>query len=301
MKGKRYSGRTLLTAAGALAFAALPTGSWAFDTWSMSIVGVTNSEISYFIGTRGFDYRTDGMPAYAAMDESWTGMDRNGNSQTMRYVGDTWTQSQFGRLKSRATGSVENSYYNEDNPIFYNDNDGTFDPNGSPDGLVSLGFAGFNDTLHYGGSLEAGYRARYLFHIDGVSTGYGTFASLSVKIADDPWEDVFFIGEGTVNTVWATSTHEINGITPQDIHVQFSDQFVLNTFEVEDGTYASGSANFGSTVTLSGIEVVDANGNTVGGWTVTADSGTNYPVPEPATMLTLGLGALAAVRRRRRS
>lgn len=295
MIGKKSSLRSISTGLSVLALAVVSGSAQAFDVWSQSIAGVTNGS---FIGTVGFEHRTDGGLTSAQMDQTWTGMDRTGTEQSMRFQGQTLTQSAFGRLKSYTAGTVTNSYYNDNNPKYFDWDTGTYDPEGSPTGLVSLGFAGFNDTLHYGGTLEAGYRARYIFHIDGQSVGYGTFASLSVSIAGNPYENVFFIGAGTFSENWATQTYEINGITPQDVNVQFSSQFVLNTHEVDDGTTASGVANFSSTVTLSGIEVVNANGDVVGGWSVTSDSGTSYPVPEPGTMTAIALGIASLARRR---
>ncbi|HRK21107.1 MAG TPA: PEP-CTERM sorting domain-containing protein [Fimbriimonadaceae bacterium] len=295
MKGNRNSSRGFSLALSALAAVAVSGQAAAFDIWSQSIAGVTNGS---FIGTVGFEHRTDGGVTSAQMDQTWTGLDRNGAEQEMRFQGQTLTQSAFGRLKSYTAGTVTNSYYNENNPKYFDWDTGTYDPEGSPTGLVSLGFAGFNDTLHYGGTLEAGYRARYIFHIEGQSVGYGTFASLSVSIANNPYEDAFFIGAGNYNEIWATQTYEINGITPQDINVQFSSQFVLNTHEVDDGTTASGVANFSSTVTLTGVEVVNANGELVGGWTLTSASGTNYPVPEPGTMAAVTIGLVSFARRR---
>lgn len=76
------------------------------------------------------------------------------------------------------------------------------------------------------------------------------------------------------------------------------------------GQNYSGTSDFSFTATLAGIQVVDAAGNPVSGWTVTSGSGTVYPkitpaaTPEPGVttfLLATGIPAsLLAIRRRRR-
>ncbi|HLO97074.1 MAG TPA: PEP-CTERM sorting domain-containing protein, partial [Fimbriimonas sp.] len=165
----------------------------------------------------------------------------------------------------------------------------------------SLGFAGFNDTLQFGGSLEAGYRARYVFHVDGFNVGPGTMADMSVTIAGNN-EQFFAFDQGYNNTIWATQSYEINGITPQEIAVQFSTQVVNDTWLYEDGITFSGVSDFSSTLVLDHIEVIDANGDLVtSGVTLSSASGTQYNmVPEPASMMALSLGAVALLRRRKK-
>ena len=77
------------------------------------------------------------------------------------------------------------------------------------------------------------------------------------------------------------------------------------------GVLANGTlkaeANFLNTVTLTGIKILDANGNQITTFQITSGSGLQYAaagiVPEPAASALLGGGlltlALAARRRRR--
>lgn len=264
---------------------------------AQSIVGVTNSAISGFVGSLDFESSNTGALSVASIDRSFTGMDRSGTTQTMNFGGETRTSADFGRLRSFTTGTVTNTYYNSANPIYYNSGTNTTNPDGSPDGLVSLGFAIFDDTLQFGGSLEAGYKARYLFHIDGTNSGYGALASLSVSLAGNPAENFFLATPGFHSQTFATKTYEINGSTPQTIHVQFSTQFVLNTFDVNDGSNISGTANFSATASLIEVQVVDSNGNPVSGVTYSSASGTTY-VPEPGALSVLFPAFLLHKRRR---
>lgn len=265
--------------------------------WNVSLVGGAN------IGTPGispFDIQSgDGSSLTASTTQSFTGLNGAGATQTMTFSGSTTTSSEFGRLRSRTSGTLSNSYYNANNPKYADGNGGVANAGGSPDSLTSLGFAGFDDTLHYGGELQNGYKARYLFHVDGFNSGTGYLADLAVQIGDDTPESFFAYADGYNEATWATVDHEINGIIPESIHVQFSNQVVFDTPNLTDGGTYSGLCDFSSTLTLAGIEVRDANGNLVSGWTVTSDSGTVYPVPEPATFAILA-GGLLALRRRRR-
>lgn len=66
------------------------------------------------------------------------------------------------------------------------------------------------------------------------------------------------------------------------------------------------NADFLSTMLLTGISVLDSNGNVISGFSIQSDSGTQYGangvVPEPAsaTMLALGILVIGAVRQLRR-
>lgn len=86
---------------------------------------------------------------------------------------------------------------------------------------------------------------------------------MGVGIAGNPDESFFAFDPGSYNEIWATQSYDINGITPQTIHVQFSNQFVVDANDVPEGSTFSGTSDFSSTLTLAQIQVVDANGNEV--------------------------------------
>ncbi len=271
-----------------------------FSTSTLSFLGVANG-VTHGGGLTSFAQQSGaGEQTSVTGSQSFTGLDRNGDTQTMAFSATCTNSAQFGRLHSYTSGHLVNSYYNAANASYANGGGGIDDPSGSPDALASLGFSDFDDTLQFGGALQNGYKARYIFHIDGTNTGIGGLADLSVDIAGQNF--AFFAGDlGYSAQDFATDDVEIDGQTPQQIHVQFSNQVVFNTPDLTDGGTYDGVSDFSSTATLAAIMVVDANGNPVSGVTVTSGSGTTYPTPEPASFAALGLGALGALRRRRRA
>jgi hypothetical protein len=301
MKIHTFSNRLVAVTLGLAVVGIGAQSAFAADVWSESLVGVTNHVVSGYIDALDFSYHGDNSVSSSAINQSFTGLNQNNVSQTMNFTGTNWAQSDFGRLHCYASGTFTNTYYNASNPLYYNSDTGFTDPNGSPDGVASLGFAGFNDTLHYGGTLQAGYKARYYFHVDGTNTGDGALTDMSFGIKGYNDESFFAFDPGSTDTTWVTQSYDVNGTTPQDMHVQFSNQFTAESWNVADGTNFSGTSDFSSTLTLTGIEMLDANGNQVSGWTVTSDSGTQYgTVPEPTSIAVIAIGALGFIARRRK-
>ena len=296
--GNRRRGLTAVCVASSLAAAGQAASAQSRS--ASGVVGVTNSAVSGYIGGLNSFNSPDGVAGTASAVQSFTGLDAAGTTREMTFSGSITASAQYGVLHSTASGTVTNTYYNAANPIYYNSSSNMVNPNGSPDGLASLGFADFSDVLQYGGILQAGYQAKYVFHVDGTNSGYGTLADLSVQIGGGSTESFFDGDTGPFATDWVTQDYPVNGQTPQTVNVQFSDQFVVNTADVADGSTESGSSDFSDTVTLAAIDITDAAGDPVSGVTVTSASGTSYPVPEPTT---LGLAAAAATvflgRRRR--
>jgi len=268
---------------------------------ALSIVGLTNDGYIYSLDQEG----SGGSPVTASSTHTFTGLDGNNVIQSMTFDGLTQTSADYGSLHSYTTATATNTYYNAANSP-YADHDGNLnDPNGSPQSLTCLGFAFFNDTLQFGGNIQAGYKARYIFHIDGTNSGTGGAADLSVNVDSNPGDAFFDFDPGFIDTTWATHDFDIDGATPQQISVQFSNQVVFNLDQTADGSNLAGTSDFSSTATLADIEVVDQNGDYVTGWNVTSASGTVYTtmaaVPEPGTLSVLfGIVPLAVSRWRRR-
>ena len=216
----------------------------------------------------------DGAPVSTSYSTSFSGMDGAGQTQTMTFSGSASGSAQYGQLRASASGTVTNTYYNPNNP------------SGTPTGFLIQGLGSFEDTLQYGGALQSGYQARCIFHLDGTVSGADAAPYLNVTIAGQSQE--FTTAQtGELSLDWATTDVPINGQTAQQIIVDFSTDFSLDLSDgsIPDGSNVSGMAQFSDTLTLTAIEVVDANGNPVSGVTINSDSGTAYPmgVPEPGT------------------
>ena len=240
----------------------------------------------------------NGSPISTSGSFSFTGKDRVGAARTMVFSGSAASSAQYGRLRGRSTARLANSYYNAANPAYVDGFGGVANANGSPDDLAATTSSFFDDTLQFGGALQSGYFARYVFHVDGTNAGPRSLAVLGVTIAGV--NKTFGDGDnGFFSADWATDDIPINGTTPQTIHVQFDTLANFSTPDLTDGSTVDGLCDFSSTATLSAVLVVDANGRPVSGVTFTSGSGTAYPVPEPAGFAVMGLAAFGVLRRRR--
>ena len=259
-------------------------------TASGSVLTIQQSDAGAFVST--------------SVEASFTGLDRMNEERTTTFAGQATAQANFGRLRTRTSGTVANTYYNEANAPYYL-GEGNVDPAGSPDSFTSAAFAGFTDVLSFGGGAMAGYSSRYVFFVDGEATPFPIASFLSATITGGEEESFRILeGGGRVAQYYATDLHPISALTGQTADILFTTQFNPALYIVEDGSDLSGFGEFSSTITLAAIEVFDANGNQVMDATATGASGTVYPtvrpVPEPASMAALGLGVLALLKRRRR-
>ena len=162
----------------------------------------------------------DGSPISTSGSFSFTGMDRAGATQTMVFSGSAASSAEYGRLHGRSTARLVNSYYNAANPFYVDGNGGVANANGSPDDLSATTASFFDDTLQFGGALQSGYFARYIFHVDGTNSGPRSLAVLGVTIAGV--NKTFGDGDtGPFVADWTTDDIPIDGTNPQSIHVQF--------------------------------------------------------------------------------
>lgn len=230
----------------------------------------------------------------------WSGNDRNGNWRTMEFSGAAMAQGGYGAMHTYASGSLLNSFYNENNTPFHNSQTGETDwENGVPDVISLEAYAGWTDQLQVGGTAN-NYYSTWIFNVNGINTGEEAFAFIRIRIGNNPSDSFYYFNPGSVNEQIRLSQYIVGG-TPEDIEFELYSIFQPSTQYFDDGETITGASDFGHTVTLEGIEFRDApGGNLITGLELESASGYQYEVvPEPASLAALGLGALALLRKRR--
>lgn len=229
--------------------------------------------------------------------------------------------AEFGRLHTYAQGVVTNQYYNAANSLYYSGDGpgGVNNPNGSPQFLQAIGQTLFSDTLTLSPYSYGIVGIRYHFHLDGsIVDSRHSYAFLSFDDGTDSM--TFFTDPSFSNFVdWSTPTWSVLPGSSIPITGNFGALFIVNTRAGDpEGVTVSGTSDFSNTLTLSGIDLLDSNGNIVNGATYLTASGSRYnitgatygassstAVPEPgavallAGMGVVGIGALAGRRRRK--
>ena len=244
------------------------------------------------------------------MSRSFTGKDRSGATRTMTVTGSAFSNpnrdgSNRPAVHLSGQGTVSNAYYSSVNAPSV-DGSGQFDPNGSPYQLAVHGNAGYNDTITFAGRNGEGYTVNFLFALDGQISGDTELGlNFSTGRANEYYGPRLTRVNGvqeSVSLTWATPAYPLQFGQSLDLSIDVYAGLTTNLIDHADGSTVRGSANYGDTLTLSGVVVRDPQGNVVtSGITVSSASGASYnPVPEPAPFAALALGALALLRRKSR-
>lgn len=276
--------------------------------YTSAVVGVTNNGFDTLsMHTLDAMGSTTGAAVSASGFGSYGGMNSSGAWDTMSYYGEAKAVSQYGQLKTYGYGKLENSFYNFENPVYYNSDTGEVNPDGTPDRFVSYGQAQYEDYFEYSsptGNMSAGVKVDFWYYIHGRFQGDGAFHSVLVE-NDGDYDYILLNSTGgitEINQIWTSKKFVIGADLALQHKVTMLSQFDnINTQNWDEGSTVEGEANFYNTVTLGGMNLYDENDNLITSWTMSSASGTDYQaVPEPATMTVLGIAALAALKRKRK-
>lgn len=278
--------------------------------------GTTTNVLSF-----AWDTSSTGQQVTATGSHSFTGLDSQGNQQTMTLSGTGMASANadpnnpgYFALHAYAQGTLTNPYYNANNPKYFDPTDNTNNPNGSPQYLQVVGQAVWQDTLILSPS-DGVVGIRYVFGWDGKFTDYShAYTYLAFNAGDNG--TVFFNQNGETGGSWATPEWQVTG--PMiGLSGNFGAVMGVNTDPIytPEGVDVNATANLSDTLTLTGIQLLDANGNQINGAYYTTDSGLHYnvlggiygtnAVPEPGSVaLIVGISVVSAgigLRRKRRA
>lgn len=236
----------------------------------------------------------------------FTGDDHNGAPQTMTVSGTAYSSASFGQMHVYGSGTITNSYYSPTNTP-YTEPDGTVHLDGSPDLVAVHGNAGWADTFTYTGLQGTGYKVNYYFALEGTATG-DVEAGLNFSTSD-PSAPSYNPRTNAGSALWITPDYQVDWDVPFTVSADFYGGMTTYVSQYPDGSAYSATGDYADTLTLAGIQIVDANGTPVTGWSLVTSSGTQYPLgaptPEPGSLALLGsavtLGAGTGLRRLRRA
>ncbi|QEG21661.1 PEP-CTERM sorting domain-containing protein [Mariniblastus fucicola] len=308
--------KTIATAAIAAAFLlciCVSTGSTlAQSRFSTSAVAVGNTfedingDYQLYSDYLEVDSNSDGgFTSVTDVGGSWDGYDRDNIMQTMTLDGSAAAFADYGRIQTYASGTLHNTFYNPQGNLSLYEYDPEADevlrnPDGVPNHFDVYGYAGFDETLQWGGTAVA-YQSTYIFNLHGSNTGEEAFTYIYMKHGDEEAQTWFITDQGDFDLPIYSSTY-VHGGAPQDFRLTMFTSFQPNTEHLGDGQTVSGTAAFDRTLELVGIDVRDENGTLLSG-VVTGSSGTTYDimaVPEPTSAVLLGLALAAVMTTRRR-
>jgi hypothetical protein len=229
-------------------------------------------------------------------DSTFSGLNQDGEEAVMSLSGQASASATYGTVRTSAGGTLSGAFYNADNTPFVNSQTGDTDLNGVPDIMNVQAQAGWTDRLAAGGTAT-NYLSTWIFDITGSNSGDSAFSYLQVRVGNNETQSLY-LGDSTINRRVRFSGFAI-GNGEEELSVNVFTTFQPQTQFIPQGGSLSGQSDFGNTVKFAGVELRDLNGNIVN-TTITSASGYTYNVvPEPASMIALGAGLAALIRRKK--
>jgi hypothetical protein len=212
----------------------------------------------------------------------------------LTFSGQAQARAAYGSLGASASATVENPFLDPDG-----------DYTSPPQEFFLFAQSEFADELIFTpgeSDPTEGFTASFTYTVEGSTTGAYSYGNVLFTLNGDT--EAFEISAGGTIT---SQPYQLQWNTPIELVTSLQSGFYvdLEAEEFTEGQTISGAADFYNTVTLSGISVFDANGNTVANFRATGSSGTIYyaPVPAPNSLLLAFLGSApivgVLVRRRR--
>ncbi|MDP0490692.1 MAG: PEP-CTERM sorting domain-containing protein [Verrucomicrobiota bacterium JB023] len=261
----------------------LPLACLSFP-WATTANASLSSEA--FVGHGFYDEGTVNV-LDSAISEFGLNVASSASDPDYQFSGSANAYAAYQRLGTYASGTVGETYF----PLE--------EETDRSDWFVTWGEASFSEVLSYGGEFT-GYQSKYYLQFTGTLTGSDAFTFIELTHGDrsQTWS---FFGEGTYN-IPITSETFVHGSFEQTFSLRMFSSFQLYAGDYEDGSSISGTADFGNTLEVIGVDLRDDTGALRTDITITGDSGSNYDVvaiPEPSGSLLLALGSLALLARRR--
>ncbi|MBC7981373.1 MAG: hypothetical protein H7Y36_12490 [Armatimonadetes bacterium] len=221
-------------------------------------------------------------------------LDSVGGSGDLIFDAQATASASYGSLRASASGSITNSFFDPN----YDFDAGT----GVPIAFYSQGSARFSQTLQYGGTA-VNYTSTYILRLTGSIIG-GARAAVIIDLThgSEPAQSWTYDAVGDYDLALFSQAY-IHGGAPQEFQLSINTLYSFDTDTLAPGGDFTGSADFGNTLEVVGIDLRDELGKLQELGTITSDSGqvftiTGVPEPSSAILILMACGVASTWRYR---